>query len=75
VLPLKKALYQLEPSQKIIIDTSNAYLIDHSVMVFLQQFQHHYESNGGHCQMRGVALTTFSDHALASRLMTIDDRQ
>ncbi len=75
VLPLKKALYQLEPSQKIIIDTSNAYLIDHSVMVFLQQFQHHYESNGGHCQMQGVAITTFSDHALASRLMTIDDRQ
>lgn len=75
VLPLKQALNQLASGQTLIIDLSNAYLIDHSVMSFLQQFQHHYESKGGHCQILGLALTTFSDHALASRLMTADDRK
>ena len=75
VLPLKQALNQLASNQKLIIDLSNAYLIDHSAMSFLQQFQHHYESKGGHCQIIGIALTTFSDHALAGRLMTADDRK
>jgi len=75
VLPLKQALNQLALGQKLIIDLSNAYLIDHSVMSFLQQFQHHYESKGGHCQIQGVAATTFSDHTLASRLMTADARK
>ncbi len=75
VLPLKKALHQLKSDQKLIIDISNAYLIDHSVMSFLQQFQRNYESKGGHCQIVGIALTTFSDHALAGRLMTADDRK
>jgi MFS superfamily sulfate permease-like transporter len=75
VLQLKKVLHQLALGQKLIIDLSNAYLIDHSAMSFLQQFQHHYESKGGHCQIIGIALTTFSDHALAGRLMTADDRK
>ncbi len=75
VLQLKKVLHQLALGQKLIIDLSNAYLIDHSAMSFLQQFQHNYESKGGHCQIIGIALTTFSDHALAGRLMTADDRK
>jgi len=75
ILPLKKALNQLAPGHKLIIDISNAYLIDHSVMSFLQQFQHHYESKDGHCQILGIALTTFSDHVLAGRLMTADNRK
>ncbi len=75
LLPLKQALNQLALDQTLIIDLSNAYLIDHSAMTFLQQFQHHYESKGGNCQLLGVALTTFSDHALAGRLMTADNRQ
>ena len=75
ILQLKIALHQLALGQKLIIDLSNAYLIDHSVMSFLKQFQANYESKGGHCQILGIALTSFSDHALAGRLMTADDRK
>jgi hypothetical protein len=34
-----------------------------------------YEAQGGRCQKIGTALETFSDHVLAARLMTVDDRK
>ena len=73
-LPLKKALSELEAGKTIIFDFSDGYLIDHTVMEFIDEFRQAYETQGGHCQKVGKALETFSDHALAARLMTADDR-
>ena len=75
VLPLKKALAQLDKGKTLIFDFSDGYLIDHSVMEFIHDFQRNYEAQGGHCRKIGNALATFSDHALAARLMTADDRK
>ena len=75
ILPLKKALANLEPGKTIIFDFSDGYLIDHTVMEFIHDFRRNYEAQGGHCQKVGNALATFSDHALAARLMTADDRK
>ncbi len=74
-LPLKKALTDLEPGKTIILDFTDGYLIDHTVMEFIHDFRQHYEAQGGHCQKVGKALETFSDHTLAGRLMTADDRE
>jgi MFS superfamily sulfate permease-like transporter len=74
-LPLKKALAKLEKGKRIIFDFSDGYLIDHTVMEFIHDYKQNYEAQGGHCQKAGKALETFSDHALAARLMTADDRK
>ena len=75
ILPLKKALAKLEPGKTIIFDFSNGYLIDHTVMEFIHDYRRNYEAQGGRCEKIGNALETFSDHALAARLMTADDRK
>ena len=74
-LPLKKALATLEPGQTIIFDFTNGYLIDHTVMEYIHNYRQKYEALGGNCRIVGKALETFSDHALAARLMTADDRK
>ncbi|MDD5633254.1 MAG: SulP family inorganic anion transporter, partial [Methylococcales bacterium] len=74
-LPLKRALAKLEKGKNVIFDFSDGYLIDHTVMEFIHDFRQNYEAQGGHCQKTGKALETFSDHALAARLMTADDRK
>jgi MFS superfamily sulfate permease-like transporter len=74
-LPLKKALAKLDQCKTIIFDFSEGYLIDHTVMEFIHDFKQNYEAQGGQCRKVGKALETFSDHALAARLMTADDRK
>ncbi|MDD5462330.1 MAG: solute carrier family 23 protein [Methylococcales bacterium] len=74
-LPLKKALAGLDKGKTIIFDFSDGYLIDHTVMEFIHDFKQNYEAQGGQCRKVGKALETFSDHALAARLMTVDDRK
>ena len=74
-LPLKKALSKLEKGKTIVFDFSDGYLIDHTVMEFIHDFRQNYEAQGGQCRKVGKALETFSDHALAARLMTADDRK
>ncbi|MGZ8152065.1 MAG: SulP family inorganic anion transporter [Methylovulum sp.] len=74
-LPLKKALGELENGKTIIFDFSDGYLIDHTVMEFIHDFSNNYTAQGGRCHQTGHALEKFSDHALAARLMTADDRK
>lgn len=74
-LPLKTALLALPPGENLVFDFSNGYLIDHTVMEFLHDFQNAYTTEGGQCQFLGDAWQTFSDHNLAARLMTADDRK
>ncbi|MGJ0429634.1 SulP family inorganic anion transporter [Methylobacter sp.] len=73
-LPLKKALAELEGGKTLVFDFSNGYLIDHTVMEFIDDFSRDYEAQGGTSQQIGHALEKFSDHKLAARLMTADDR-
>jgi MFS superfamily sulfate permease-like transporter len=74
-LPLKKALARLEPGKTIILDFTDGYLIDHTVMEFIHDYKQNYEARGGQCRKVGKALERFSDHSLAARLMTVDDRK
>lgn len=74
-LPLKAALLLLPKAQKLKFDFTQAYLIDHTVMEFLQQFTGNYEAQGGHCEFIGEAWQKFSPHQLAARLMTADERK
>jgi len=74
-LPLKTAVEDIEQGKKITFDFSEGYLIDHSILIYIDEFSAHYERNGGSCQKVGHALETYSDHDLAARLMTEDDRK
>lgn len=74
-LPLKNALDELENGKNIIFDFSEGYLIDHTVLEFIHDFSNRYTAQGGSCREIGHALEKFSDHALAARLMTRDDRK
>jgi MFS superfamily sulfate permease-like transporter len=74
-LPLKHALEDLEKGKTLVFDFTNGYLIDHTVMDFIHDFSRDYTAQGGICREVGHALEIFSDHALAARLMTEDDRK
>ncbi len=74
-LPFKKALDNLPKGKKLTLDLTNAYLIDHTVMEYIHDFMHDYEISGGRCEQVGDAIHTFSDHDLAARLMTADERK
>jgi MFS superfamily sulfate permease-like transporter len=74
-LPLKKALDDLPQGKYLIFDLSNAYLIDHTVMEYLHNFMQDYKNRGGKYRQEGDSIHTFSDHDLAARLMTHDDRK
>ncbi|MFI3157253.1 MAG: SulP family inorganic anion transporter [Methylococcaceae bacterium] len=74
-LPLRKALVNLDKGKTIIFDFSEGYLIDHTVMEFIHDYRQNYEAEGGQCRKLGKALETFSNHVLAARLMTADDRK
>jgi len=74
-LPLKKAVDNIGPGKEITFDFSNGYLIDHSILVYITEFCAHYEDNCGNCKVVGHPLEKYSDHDLAVRLMTADDRK
>ena len=67
---LKDALSKLEPGKKVIFQLNNAFLLDHTVMEFLQGFQNTYETKGGQCVFLGHEYhDLFSEHPLAARRM------
>ena len=74
-LPLKNTLSELEAGKSIIFDFSDGYLIDHSVMKFIDDFNQDYIAHGGQCKIIGQVVKKFSDHELAAQLMTTDDRK
>jgi MFS superfamily sulfate permease-like transporter len=69
-LPLKKALSHLETGKTVVIDLSEGFLVDHTVMEFLHDFIHDYEASGGSCLQHGAPIIPFSGHALAARIMS-----
>lgn len=75
-LPFKKAVENIGPGKTIIFDFSKAYLIDHSILMFIKEFSSQYERTScGSCRKVGDAIQTYSDHDLAVRLMTADERK
>ncbi|HEY8098051.1 MAG TPA: SulP family inorganic anion transporter, partial [Methylobacter sp.] len=69
-MSLKTALANLENGKIVIFQLNNAYLIDHTVMEFIHDFQHSYEGQGGQCRFYGMEYhDTFSEHPLAARRM------
>ena len=69
-MSLKTALANLENGKTVIFQLNNAYLIDHTVMEFIHDFQHNYEGQGGKCVFIGMEYhDTFSAHPLAVRRM------
>jgi len=73
-LSLKKALANVEKSKTIIFQMNNTYLLDHTVMEFIHDFQHNYEANGGKCVFLGLEYhDTYSRHPLAVRRMKRDN--
>ena len=73
-MALKTALANLEHGKTIIFQLNNAYLLDHTVMEFIHDFQHNYEGQGGKCQFFGMEYhDTFSAHPLAVRRMRRDN--
>ncbi len=74
-MPLRKAVNKLEPGKTIVFNFSNGYMIDYSVMQFIDDFSRDYKAQGGKILKIGRPLEKFSDHELAARLMTADDRK
>ena len=69
-MALKTALAGLESGKTVIFQMNNAYLLDHTVMEFLHDFQHNYEGHGGRCVFYGLEFhDTYSRHPLAARKM------
>ncbi len=69
-LALKNALINIESGKKVIFQLNNAFMIDHTVMEFIHDFEHKYARTGGTCQFLGMEThDTFSQHPLAVRRM------
>ena len=72
-MSLKSALANLENGKTITFQMNNTYLLDHTVMEFLHDFQHNYEGLGGKCIFLGMeSHDTYSRHPLSARKMKRD---
>ncbi|MDD5581158.1 MAG: SulP family inorganic anion transporter [Methylobacter sp.] len=73
-MALKNALAHLEKGKTVIFQLNNAYMLDHTVMEFIHDFQHDYEAQGGKCEFLGLEYhDTYSRHPLAVRRMRRDN--
>lgn len=65
---LKTELSQLPMGGNLVFDLSDAYLIDHTVMEFIDHFRHDYIERGGKCEVHGLEdMDAISKHPLSGR--------
>jgi MFS superfamily sulfate permease-like transporter len=65
---LKTEVSDLPDGQTVIFDLSEAYLIDHTVMEFIDRFRQDYTAGGGRCEIHGLdSHEPYSGHELAAR--------
>lgn len=65
---LKSEVTALPQGKTVIFDLTDTYLIDHTVMEFIDHFRHDYTARGGRCEIRGLEHhEPYSDHPLAAR--------
>ncbi|WP_198323386.1 MULTISPECIES: SulP family inorganic anion transporter [Methylococcus] len=70
-LALKSALAELPAGKTILFDLSDVYLIDHTVMEFIDHFRDDVIAQGGRCEIRGLAgHEPYGEHELAARIKT-----
>jgi MFS superfamily sulfate permease-like transporter len=70
-LALKTELARLPRGGSVVFDLASAYLIDHTVMEFIEHFRNDYTAHGGHCNILGLEHhKPHSDHPLAARRRT-----
>lgn len=67
-IALKSELAELPDGKTIIFDLSDVYLIDHTVMEFIERYRENYIERGGRCEIHGLAShEPYADHELAAR--------
>ncbi|BBL77115.1 SulP family inorganic anion transporter [Methylomagnum ishizawai] len=68
-LSLKSELADLPHGKTVIFDLSDAYLIDHTVMEFIDRFRADRLAHGGYCEIHGLAdHVAYGEHALSARI-------
>ncbi len=73
LLSLKNVLKTIEPGKSLIFQLNDAFLLDHTVMEFLHEFQHDYQDHGGTCQFYGLEYhQAYANHPLAARRIKQD---
>lgn len=71
-ISLKSVLGNLPEKKTVFFDFSEAGLIDHTVMEFIEHFTHEYSHSGGTCSLVGLNNhTPYSGHPLAARRKNI----
>ncbi len=76
VIGLKSELADLPDGKTIVFDVSDAYLIDHTVMDFIEHYRHDYAERGGRCSVRGLSQhQAYSSHPLAAVRRRKTDRK
>jgi MFS superfamily sulfate permease-like transporter len=69
ILALKSQLAELPDGKSVLFDLSEVFLIDHTVMEFIDHYRDDYVEHGGHCEIRGLEEhEAFSEHELAARV-------
>jgi MFS superfamily sulfate permease-like transporter len=72
-LSIKSQLKKVPPGKKLVIDLSQAKLVDHTVMDRFHHFVSDYKRGGGRAEVVGLERHTASArHPLASRRLTYD---
>lgn len=67
-ISLKSQLATLPDGKTVIFDLANAYLIDHTVMEFIDHYRDDYIERGGQCEIHGLEKhEAYADHELAAR--------
>lgn len=67
-ISLKSELAALPNGKTVIFDLTDAYLIDHTVMEFIDHYRDDYIARGGRCEIHGLEKhETYADHELAAR--------
>ena len=68
LISLKSLLADLPEGKSVFFDLTDADLIDHTVMEFIDHFAEEYNHNGGKCEIVGLDNHhSYSNHHLAAR--------
>ncbi|MGR8932172.1 MAG: SulP family inorganic anion transporter [Gammaproteobacteria bacterium] len=68
-IALKSHLAALPDGLAITFDLSDVYLIDHTVMDFIEDYRQDYAKRGGDCEIHGLHdHHSYADHKLAARI-------
>jgi MFS superfamily sulfate permease-like transporter len=71
LIGFKKMFARIKPGKKVIINFSEAKIVDHSFMEFLHHFEEEYQHGGGQVSVLGFDyFQMFSNHPLATRKLT-----